>query len=83
MHQTVEVRNLRSGQVYTFVNEQTLTENIVNAIFHENKQVGNILDANRRSAVKADNKIVESNSTKTGRPFAFCPDRDLHAKYVI
>jgi hypothetical protein len=78
-----EITNLLTGEKTLFVNDLSLTDNIVNHIICNSKRTGQLLNKKYREEIKAKNPIVESISTVTGRTFAFCENKDLHAKYII
>ncbi len=75
------ITNLVTGEKNLFVNDLSLTDNIVNAIICNSKRTGSILDKAYREEIKTKFPIVESISTVTGRTFAYCEAKDLHAKY--
>ena len=77
----IYVRNFRTCEEARFVNELSLEENIVSQIIIGNKQTGNLIDQDFRNKIKAEHPIQTSVSTITGREFAFCESKDLHAKY--
>ena len=64
-----------------FVNDLSLEENIINKIIIDNNQTSNLLNPDHRNKIKAEHPIQTSVSTITGREFAFCESKDLHAKY--
>lgn len=77
-----EITNLLSGEKTLFINDLSLTDNIINAIICDKKQTGNLLDTNTRQAIKEKYPIREYISTITGRPFAYCESFDLLAKHL-
>jgi len=76
-----EITNLLTGAKEHFVNENSLTENIVSCIICNQKRTGQLLNKEYREDIKAKFPIVESVSKITGRKFAYCESMDLHAKY--
>ncbi len=82
VNKTIEVTNLITMEKLTFVNPLTLTENIVNAIIFNAKQTGQLCFEHKRNEVKEKYNIVESTSAITGGKFAFCEEKNLHAKYI-
>lgn len=65
-----------------FVNDATLTENIVNYIICEIKRsTSNILDERYRENVKNEAKITEKRSTITNQLFAFSETYELYARF--
>lgn len=76
------ITNLITKKETIFVNNNSLTDNIVNLIICESKRTGQLLDDKVRQEIKEKYPIKESFSTITGRQFAFCEAKDLHAKYV-
>ena len=77
-----QVKNLVTGEENIFVNDLSLTENIVNVIIINNKRTGELLNKNLRAQIKQENQIVESKSKITGNNFAYCIDLNLHAKQI-
>ena len=75
------ITDLLTQEKTMFVNDLSLEENIVNAIICKNKQVGNLLNPAIRDRVKLENPSVSSISTKTGKPFAYCENQNLHAQF--
>jgi hypothetical protein len=75
-----EVTNLLTLEKSFFVNDNSLTENIVSCIICNQKRTGKILDKQYREEVKAKFPIIETVSKITGRKFAYCEKLDLHAK---
>ena len=74
------VKNLITNEEALFVNDLSLEENIVSQIIIGNKQTGNLINQDFRNKIKAEHPIQTSVSTITGREFAFCESKDLHAR---
>jgi len=79
---TIEITNLLTQEKTHFVNELSLTENIVSKIILDNKQTGQILNKAVRQEIKNTFEIVERISGMTGNSFGFCGSKNLHAKYI-
>ena len=77
----VIVRNVLTNEESLFANDLSLEENIVSRIIIDKKQTSNLIDQDFRNKIKAEHPIQTSVSTITGREFAFCESKDLHAKY--
>ncbi len=77
------ITNLITGEKTLFVNDLSLTDNIVNYIICDSKRAGQLLNKEYREEIKTKFPIVESISTITGRTFAYCEAKDLHAKYDL
>jgi hypothetical protein len=77
-----QVTNLITGEKTLYVNDLSLTENIVSHIICNSKRTGQLLNKEYREEIKTKHPVKESISTITKRPFAFCEDKDLHAKYI-
>lgn len=77
------VKNLITKEETIFVNDLSLTENIVNTIICNSNRTGDLLNLKHREEIKQKYSIVERKSTITGRRFAYCEAKDLHAKYEI
>jgi hypothetical protein len=78
-----KVTNLLTQESEIFINDLSLTENIVNSIIcNIKKSTGNILNKDYRDKIKDEAKIKESVSTITGSLFAYSETFDLHAKFV-
>ena len=77
------VKNLITKEETIFVNDLSLTENIVNTIICNSSRTGDLLNPKHREEIKQKYSIVERKSTITGRIFAYCEAKDLHAKYDI
>ena len=73
------VRNVLTSDEYFFCNDLTLVDNMVNAIIHIEKNIGNLLNESLREKIIADNNLVEHTSKKTGRSFVYCEKYDLYA----
>lgn len=76
------ITNLITREELIFVNNLTLTENIVNAIISNDKRIGSLLDQDYRNSIKEKYPIKESTSKITNRQFAYCEAKNLHAKNV-
>lgn len=76
------ITNLITREETIFVNDNSLTDNIVSLIICESKRTGQLLENKVRQEIKEKYPIKESFSTITGRQFAFCEAKDLHAKYI-
>ena len=77
-----QVTNLLTSEELIFVNDLSLTENIVNAIISNSKTTGNLLNVEYRDKIKQQFPIKESVSTITGKAFAYCEAKHLHAKFI-
>jgi hypothetical protein len=75
------VKNLITKEETIFINELSLTENIVSAIICNSKRTGQILNKEFREEIKAKYPIKEAKSTITGKTFAYCEAKDLLAKF--
>ena len=77
----VLVKNILTKHSFLFVNDSTLTENIVSyVILHIKKSTSNLLNPEYRTTIKNEAKITEKTSSLTGNLFAFSETFDLHAK---
>ena len=79
---TCKVKNLITGEELIFVNQASLTDNIINAIISNTKISSALLDQAQRETISQLYPIKEGTSTITGSTFAYCPERHLHAKYI-
>ena len=79
---TCIVKNLITGEELTFVNQDSLTDNVINAIISNSKLSSALLDQAQRETVSQLYPIKEGTSTITGRTFAYCQERHLHARYT-
>jgi len=78
----VNVKNVLSKHSLLFVNDSTLTENIISyVICHIKNSTSNLLNKNYRAKIKNEAKITEAKSKITGRKFAFSEKFDLHASF--
>ena len=78
----VNVKNILTKHSLLFVNDSTLTENIISyVICHIKNSTSNLLNEVYRDQVKNEAKITEAKSTITGRKFAFSETFDLHASF--
>lgn len=75
------VKNLLTNEETLFVNSLSLTENIVSTIIIQEKRTGQLLNEDYRNEIKKQFPIKEATSTLTGRQFAYCESKDLHAKF--
>jgi hypothetical protein len=75
------VKNLITNEETIFVNSLSLTENIVSTIILESKRTGQLINEDYRNEIKKQFPIVEAKSTITGRQFAYCESKHLHAKF--
>ena len=76
------VKSLIEGNESLFVNNSTLTENIVSYIIcNIKKGTSNLLNTEYRNKIRCEAKITEKISNITGREFAFSETFHLHAKY--
>lgn len=75
------VKNLITNEETIFVNSLSLTENIVSTIILESKRTGQLINEDYRNEIKKQFPIKEAKSTLTGRQFAYCESKDLHAKF--
>jgi hypothetical protein len=78
----IQITNLITQEKTLFVNDYSLTENMVSHIMCEQKKLSLLLDEATRKKIKEQYNITESLSTITGNPFAYCEQLDLHAKYI-
>jgi len=78
----IQVTNLITGEKQLFVNDLSLTDNIISCILCNDRRTGELLNYNTRDNIKTAHPIKESVSTITGRQFACCETKDLHAKYM-
>ena len=74
------VKNLATGTEEVYVNELSLTDNIVNSIILKRKETGQLTNPDHRAKYRSS--VVESTSTITGRQFAYCIEHELHASYM-
>jgi c-di-GMP-related signal transduction protein len=81
--QTTKVKNMLTQDVQTFVNDLSLTENIVSAILFSQNMSGQLLDKEVREKVKQKYEIHERTSILTGTNYAYCADLHLHATNPI
>jgi len=77
-----QITNLLTGDKAIFVNDHSLTENIISLHIFNQKRVGNILNKEYRKKLFLELDIKESVSTVTGQQFAYCEKLDLHAKFI-
>jgi hypothetical protein len=75
-----EVKNLLTNEVEIYINNLSLTENIINSIITVKNLSSNRLNEKIRAKIKKDYKIIETTSKITNRKFAFCEEFNLHAK---
>ena len=76
---TTKVNNVLTNDKMIFINDLSLIDNMVNAIIHIEKNIGNLLNESLREKIIADNNLVEHTSKKTGRSFVYCEKYDLCA----
>ncbi len=75
------VKNLLTNENYTFINELSLIENVVNVYIYSNKTTSKLLDKDYREKIKIEFNIKETVSKVTGKPFVYCDILDLYANY--
>ena len=74
------VTNLITREKWDFVNDLTLTDNIINAIICKSNATSQLLSEDYRKKIRTETEIKEDTSKLTGRKFAFSIKYDLHAK---
>jgi len=77
--QVTQVKNLLTGKKEIFVNDKSLTENIINSIIVSKRQTSNLLNEKTREQYRSE--IIEKTSKLTGRKFAYSIKYDLHASF--
>ena len=78
----VQVTNLLTQEKEIFVNNYSLSHNIISLIIINDNKTGQILNADLRDKIAQQYPIKESISTLTGKAFAYCENKDLHAKFL-
>ena len=78
----IEITNLITLEKTLFINDYSLTENIVSHIILGNKQASQLLNKKVREEIKNYFEIIENTATVTGNLFAYCIEKNLHAKFV-
>lgn len=79
----IQVTNLSTGEKSLFVNDYSLTYNIVSAIIIDEKRTGDLLNKEVRDMIEEKYPVRELKSKKTKRLFAYCSKKDLHARFII
>jgi hypothetical protein len=75
-----EVKNLLTNEIEIYINNLSLTENIINSIITVKNLSSNRLNEKIRAKIKKDYKIIETTSKITNQKFAFCEEFNLLAK---
>lgn len=78
----IQVTNLITGEKTLFVNDYSLSHNIVSLILIDSKRTGDLLNDNVRQSIAASYPIREGKSKLFNNPFAYCDEKNLHAKYI-
>jgi hypothetical protein len=73
------VKNVSTDEKMIFVNNLSLVDNMVNAIFQVEKKAGDLLNDSLRKKIIVENNLVERASKKPGRTFVYCEKYDLYA----
>ena len=76
---TTIVKNILSKKEYVFVNNKSLTENIINVKILITNKTSQLLNEEERTKQRAG--ITETKSKITNELFAFCIHTDLIAHY--
>jgi exopolysaccharide biosynthesis protein len=76
------VKNLITEEKTTYINNLSLTDNIINQIIAETKQGSNLLNPVTRQVIKEKYYIRETVSQVTGLKFAYCESLNLFAKTI-
>lgn len=74
------VRNLLTNEESVYVNDQSLIENMINAIILKEKATSNLLNKKFREKIKNENNLKLHTSKITGQCFVFCEKHNLIAK---
>ena len=74
---TTIITNVLTREKMTFVNDQSLTENLINAIIGIKKETSNLLNPEFRNKYRP---LIKTGTSKDGQKIAFCYSYDLIAR---
>ena len=74
---TTEITNVLTREKITFVNDQNLTDNLINAIISIKKETSNLLNPEFRNKYRP---LIKTGISKDGQNIAFCYSYDLIAR---
>ena len=73
------VRNVLTKEELVYINDQSLIDNMINAIILKEKATSSLLNKKFREKIKNENNLKIHTSKITGRSFVYCEKHDLIA----